>query len=56
VPPLGVERFFSARGAAVLANELVWVGLPCALLGATLAAWSRRRRRPPLPFTSVSPR
>ena len=43
VSPIGVEAFISARGLAVLASELVWVGLPSAALA--LAAWTWRRRR-----------
>ena len=35
VSPLGAA-FFSARGLAVLESELVWVWLPCALLGLVL--------------------
>ena len=40
VSPLGVSRFFSARGAEVLASEAVWVGLP----GLTLWLASRVSR------------
>lgn len=40
VSPIGVKPFFSARGAAVLLNEALWVGLPSALL-----AWVATRRR-----------
>ena len=43
VSPLSVERFFSARGLAILASELVWLGIPCALL--VLFAHIRRRPR-----------
>ena len=32
VSPLGISRFFSAEGASVIASELVWIWLPCALL------------------------
>lgn len=43
VPPLGVGRFFSARGWEVLRTELVWVWAP---LGAfALVAWLARCRR-----------
>ena len=31
VSPIGLSRFFSARGVAVLRSELVYVWLPCAL-------------------------
>jgi inner membrane protein len=41
VSPIGVRPFFSERGAAVLANEALWVGLPSALL-----AWIAARLRP----------
>jgi len=37
VSPLGVGRFFSARGAEVLASEAIWVGLP------GLALWLGRK-------------
>jgi inner membrane protein len=40
VSPIGA-RFFSTRGLAVLASELRWVWLPCAL--AALALWLARR-------------
>jgi inner membrane protein len=54
VSPLGAQRFFSARGLAVLESELLWLGLPCALLVASshLARgpisrrlWGTRRER-----------
>ena len=41
VSPLGVGAFLSARGVAVLESELLWIWLPCALLG--LALWRGRR-------------
>src|SRR5262249_49465425 len=34
VSPLGVSRFFSQHGIAILWSELVWVWVPCAVLGA----------------------
>jgi inner membrane protein len=34
VSPIGVARFFSYRGAAVLRSEVVWIWLPSALLAA----------------------
>ena len=46
VSPLGVRAFFTARGARVLANELVWVWLPSLLLAAA-ALWLRRRQVTP---------
>lgn len=39
VSPLGA-RFFSARAWAVIASELLWIGLPLA----ALLVWRRRRR------------
>jgi inner membrane protein len=45
VSPIGVSRFLSARGAAVMASEMVWVWLPCALLAALLWRLRRQSRR-----------
>lgn len=42
VSPIGVTRFFSPRGLAVLASEVGWVWLPCALLALAGRAWNRR--------------
>jgi inner membrane protein len=42
VSPIGVGRFFSARGAAVLRAEVLLVWLP-AFLVALVAVWRRRR-------------
>jgi len=44
VSPLGVSAFFSARGVAILANELLWVWMPFAALGLALFAGSRTLR------------
>jgi inner membrane protein len=44
VSPIGVVRFFSPRGLAVLQSELLWIWLPSALLAA-LAFLLRRRIR-----------
>jgi inner membrane protein len=41
VSPLGIASFFSARGLAIVANEVLWVWLPFVLLFAALRA-SRR--------------
>jgi inner membrane protein len=38
VSPIGLTRFVSGRGLDVLLSELQWVWLPCAVLGAALAA------------------
>jgi len=43
VSPIGVGRFFGARGVAVLKSELLWVWLP-ALLFAAAVLVSRRLR------------
>ena len=44
VSPLGVTRFFSERGAEVLASEAVWVWLPAAVVAGIL--WAARSLRP----------
>jgi inner membrane protein len=49
VSPIGVTGIFSRRGVAVLASELFWVWLPCALVGLGLAAWRRYRASGPPP-------
>jgi len=41
VAPLGFQRLFSPRGAAVLMSELRWVWLHCFYLAATLMCVSR---------------
>jgi inner membrane protein len=46
VSPLGLDAFLSARGAAVVTSELVWVWLPFGLIGISLAAAARRRAHP----------
>ena len=43
VSPIGISRFFSLRGARVLTSELLWVWLPCALVGIGLAAIRKRQ-------------
>jgi len=45
VSPVGITRFFGARGYAILQSELLWIWLPAALLaGVALAlGWARRR-------------
>jgi inner membrane protein len=42
VSPIGLGRFFTARGLAVLGSELLWIWLPAALLAAI--PWFLRRR------------
>ncbi len=45
VSPIGISRFFSHRGLAVIESELLWIWLPAALL--ILVAWLIRRRAAP---------
>jgi inner membrane protein len=42
VSPIGVTRFFSARGLAVIQTELLWIWLPAGLLA--VSVWIMRRR------------
>lgn len=42
VSPIGIERFFSVRGLAVLQSELLWIWLPAAVLA--VAGWLLRKR------------
>jgi len=44
VSPMGVSRFFTGRGLAVLSRELLWIGLPAALVAAAAWVWRRRAR------------
>jgi inner membrane protein len=45
VSPLGIQAFFSRRGASVLASELVWVWVPV-MVAAAAAIVSRRKGEP----------
>jgi inner membrane protein len=55
VSPIGISRFLSSRGLLVLLSEMVWVWIPCLILGlglyatkGTLAAafdWSSHSKR-----------
>lgn len=48
VSPIGIGAFFSQWGLDVLANELLWIGLPAgllALLGTGIRRWAARSRR-----------
>jgi len=42
VSPIGVGRFFSDRGLAVLQSELVWIWVPAALLAVSAGVLRRR--------------
>ena len=44
VSPLGLQRFLTARGVAVLASEARWVWVPSALVAAVAWALTRPRR------------
>jgi inner membrane protein len=41
VSPIGITRFFTARGLAVMHTELLWIWLPAGLLA--ISAWMIRR-------------
>lgn len=43
VSPIGLSRFFSARGASVMVSEVLWVWLPCATLALGVALTRRMR-------------
>ncbi len=45
VSPIGIGRFFSERGVAVVESELLWIWLPATLLA--LSVWLMRRRAAP---------
>jgi inner membrane protein len=45
VSPIGISRFFSHRGLAVLQSEILWIWLPAALV--ILVAWLIHRRATP---------
>jgi inner membrane protein len=45
VSPIGISRFLSSRGLAVLESELVWVWTPCVVLGVALAPIGARLSR-----------
>lgn len=45
VAPIGVARFLSTHGLAVLQSELLWVWLPCLCIGGCLAGWRRRQQQ-----------
>jgi inner membrane protein len=42
VSPIGIGRFFTARGLAVIQTELLWIWIPVGLLAGS--AWIIRRR------------
>jgi len=49
VSPIGISRFFSARGAEILRTEILWIWLPSALVIGTMMVSRRWRGRPTLP-------
>ena len=38
VSPISIARFFSARGVTVLISEIIWVWIPCVMIGVGLYA------------------
>lgn len=46
VSPIGVSRFFSARGLRILWSEIIWVWLPVLALWALTKAAQAFRRKP----------
>ena len=38
VSPISIARFFSARGVSVLISEIIWVWIPCVMIGVGLYA------------------
>jgi len=46
VSPMRIRRFFSARGMAILASELVWVWIPAAVVAGTALLVRRRQAEP----------
>lgn len=42
VSPIGIGRFFTARGVAVIQTELLWIWIPVALLAASASIIRRR--------------
>jgi inner membrane protein len=49
VSPISIRRFFSERGLAILANELVIVWVPCLVLTMMGVIWRWRRAKSPPP-------
>lgn len=45
VSPIGISRFLTERGLAVLQSELVWVWLPAAAVCIVLLLWRRAQGR-----------
>jgi inner membrane protein len=41
VSPIGVRRFFTDRGLAVMASEILWVWFPALLLAVAGVVWSK---------------
>jgi inner membrane protein len=45
VSPIGIRRFFTARGWVIARSELLWIWLPCAALAGSAALVRRMRPR-----------
>ena len=43
VAPIGISRFFTTRGLAVMRSEFLWIWVPAAALA--ISAWLLRRPR-----------
>jgi len=46
VSPIGAQRFFTARGLAVIKSEIVWIWLPALVIGAGLRSLRTLGRTP----------
>ena len=47
VSPISVTRFFTRRGLAILANEIAWVWIPCAVFALAMLRLKRPRAASP---------
>lgn len=43
VSPIGVRRFFTGRGLAVVRTELFWIWIPAAVLALSVWLWRQRK-------------
>ncbi|MEP7324822.1 MAG: metal-dependent hydrolase [Gemmatimonadota bacterium] len=49
VSPIGLSRFFTARGWAVFQSELLWIWIPCGMLAGVAWILCRSNRTHPVP-------
>jgi len=47
VSPIGVTRFFTSRGAAILQSEVVWIWIPALLFAASASIFRRTNQAMP---------